>query len=433
MIETKEKRDGTAGPSWRVYLLKLSGPPGLRLAGAFLQFFAIVFIARMLGDAESGEFFYWAAILMSLGRVATFGMDKISLQQVPRLAGAEHGALSSFLSSLRGISLVLSVVIGVILSLYALFLQPDGGRSDAWYLLLPAGIAGVAMCRINGEAIKGLGRPVLGVVYRHVAATSVFLILLLVVGARLNAEIALTCYTAGFCAAGFAALWGPGFMNLGFGIRLPGLGEWRKRLLMGLPIFATSLFAALNYIVPLGILEHWHSSAGVAYLTTSYRMFMLFEVLALAVYAITMPQLSRAAHAHDLRATAKIYRSSVRNGLLILGLPVLVAFAGAAPLMSLFGGSFSEAAPVFQTLLLFRLLALCLGPTEDLLLMVGHTGRLAFFAIVKLTVTLIAAPFVVRAYGPIGMACLIGFGIFLQNGLCLWHFHRMTKSKTHHE
>tara|TARA_R110000850_G_scaffold3926_6_gene18687 strand:+ start:1318 stop:2613 length:1296 start_codon:yes stop_codon:yes gene_type:complete len=417
------------GLSW-AHLLKLSLPPGLRLGGALLQFFATVLIARTLGDEGSGEFFFWAAILMSLGRVATFGLDKISLRQVPRLVGAEREVLATFLANVRGIAVALALVIGFLLSLYALFIQSDIDRPRVWYFLLPACIAGVALCRINGEAIKGMGRPMLGVVYRHVAATGIFLILLLVASSKLTPEVALICYTVGFCVAGFGALRGPGFSGLGIGIRCPEMGELRNKLLLGLPIFASSLFSALNYIVPLGILEHWHSSADVAYLTTSYRLFMLFEVLALAVYAITMPQLSRASHEHNWPLTAKLYRGLIRNGLLILGLPVVVAFVAAAPLMELFGGSFSEAVPVFRVLLIFRLVALCLGPAEDLLIMVGHTGKLATFAVIKLILTLIAAPFVVTAYGPIGMACLIGFGILLQNGLCRWQFHRIRKQQS---
>ena len=418
---------------WRAKITKLSGPPGLRLSGAFLQFAATVFIARMLGDEASGAYFFWAAVLMSSGRVATFGMDKLSLQQVPRLVGGNERALSLFLANVRGIAVGLSLIIGLLLALYALLVQPDISRPYVWYFMLPASIAGVAMCRINGESIKGMGKPMLGVVYRHLAATSIFMVLLLVAGSRLSAEIALGCFTVGFFVAGFAALRGPGFSRFGIGLRCPRVTELREKLSMGLPIFLASLCAALTYIIPLAILERWHASADVAYLTTSYRFFMLFEVLALAVYAVTMPNLSRAAHGNDWGRTASLYRSVIRNGLLILGLPLVLAFLAAPPLMGLFGDGFSEAVPVFRTLLVFRLITLCLGPSEDLMIMVGHSGKLAVFAATRLTCTLLAAPLLIGAYGPTGMALLIGFGMVFQSGLCLWQFRRTARTESGNE
>ena len=127
---------------WRAKIAKLSGPPGLRLSGAFLQFAATVFIARMLGDEASGEYFFWAAVLMSSGRVATFGMDKLSLQQVPRLVGGNERALSLFLANVRGIAVGLSLIIGLLLALYALLVQPDISRPYVWYFMLPASIEG---------------------------------------------------------------------------------------------------------------------------------------------------------------------------------------------------------------------------------------------------------------------------------------------------
>ncbi len=398
---------------------RCAGPPALRLAGALLQFFATVLIARVLGDDRSGEFFFWSAVLMSFGGVATLGMDKLSLQQVPRL-DADRDALASFLATVRGIAVLLSLAIGSALALYALATGPAAGRQAAWYLLLPAGVAGVALCRINGEAMKGMGRPMLAVLYRHLAGTGIYVLLLLVIGAGLSPELALMGFAGGFCLAGLAAPSGPGFAGVGPLLRLPGWRDLKSKFWLGLPICASALLTAFNYIVPLGILERWHESAEVAYLTTSYRFFMLFEVLALAVYAISMPGLSRASQASDWHGVGEVYRASVRQGLLVLGAPVLFALVAAEPLMSLFGESFVQAAPVLRILLVVRLVTLCLGPAEDLVLMTGHTGKLAAFAGAKLAVTVAVSPFVIPAYGAAGMAVVIGGGILLQRGLCLW-------------
>ena len=418
--------DVPPGGAARAKWMRCAAPPALRLVGALLQFCATVLIARVLGDGRSGEFFFWSAVLMSFGQVATFGMDKVALQQVPRLDG-DTRALASFLAAVRGMALILALAIGIVLAGYALVAQSDAGRPGAWYLLLPAGVAGVALCRINGEAMKGMGRPILAVLYRHLGATSIYLFMLLVVGTQLNPELALICFAAGFCVAGFVAPIAPGFAGLSPRVRLPNREDFRTKLLLGLPICTGAVLTAFNFIIPLSILERWHHSADVAYLTTSYRLFMLFEVLALAVYAIAMPKLSRLAHATDWREASRTYRESIFQGLVLLAPPVVVAIAAAEPLMSLFGESFVKAAPVLRTLLAFRLVTLCLGPAEDLTLMTGRTGKLATFALAKLLLTLALAPFVVPAYGALGMAVVIGLGALLQKVLCLLDFAKHSK------
>ncbi|MFT5408123.1 MAG: O-antigen/teichoic acid export membrane protein [Verrucomicrobiales bacterium] len=427
-MDQPEKRDGHLRRLIGAKFVRCSVPPGLRFGGAMLQFFATVLIARTLGEGRSGEFFFWSAVLMSFGQVATFGMDKLALREIPRLDGNVR-AQASFLAPVRGIAIILALMIGFLFALYALVMQAEIERSIAWFALLPACLVGVALCRINGEAMKGMGRPVLGVLYRHVAATSVYVLMLLIFGSILNPEIALACLTAGFLVVGIGALRGPGFSGLSPSLRLPHRDDFRSKILLGLPICASAAFTSFAFIVPLAILERWHDSSDVAYLTTSYRMFMLFEVLGLAVYSISMPQLSRSAHAADWHLTGRVYRGSIHHGLMILGLPVMVAIIFAEPLMTLFGDGFVDAAPVLRMLLVFRLISLLFGPAEDLILMVGHTGKLASFACARLGATVLAAPFVVPAFGPIGMAAIIGIGLLLQKSLCLWHFKKISAGR----
>jgi O-antigen/teichoic acid export membrane protein len=395
--------------------------PGLRLGGAFLQFLATILIARVLGESGAGDFFFWAAVLMALSEVSTFGMDRLALQQIPRLDG-DAKALSAFLAPVRGITMILSLTVGLILILYATLVQTEIERSLWWYALLPVGLASVAMCRINGEAAKGLGRPLMAVIYRHLTATSVFFLLLLIIGSRLTPETALACFVAGFLLSGSFATKGPGFRELGRHIRLPDRREIRSKFVVGLPIFVCAVFSAVTYIVPLSVLERSHVSADVAHLTTAYRLFMLFGILGQAVHSLAMPRLSRVSHEEDWHRAIAVYRGSTLQGLAILGLPIIVVFVAAEQVMALFGEGFVTAVPVLRAFLAFQLISLCLGPARELVLMMGDTAALARFSLYRAIATVGISLLVIPAYGPLGMATAVGGTAMLESVACLWHF-----------
>lgn len=398
--------------------LQAAGPPALRLSSAFLQFVATVLIARTLGESQSGIFFFWSAIVMSLGQVATFGLDKIALRQVPRLED-NSSSLNDFVSSIRSIGFVLAFSIGLILVGYAVWTHDDSAISPWWYALLPICLVGVSFCRLNGEILKGLSRPLLSIVYRHSLATSLFLILLFTFRIQLTPYLALLALTIAFFSAGTAAQASIGFRSLRGGLRTVGFGQIRSRLHEGWPLCTSAIFTSFFSIIPLAILERLHPTESVSFFTTSYRMFVLFELLSLAVHSISMPRLSRACHAKDWGRTQQIYTNTVKRGLLLIGVPMLGAIMFAGPVMSLFGEGFIAAKPILQVLLGLGLMSLALGPAEDLLLMAGKTRKLVILTFLKMCISILAAAILVPFYGPVGMAFALGGGVVIHKALCL--------------
>ena len=404
-----------AGPG---FLVRSAAPAALRLGGALLQLVATILIARTLGAGPAGIFFFWSTIIRSLGQVSTLGLDRLSLQQVPRL-NADPAALSRFLAPIRVSSILVAIGLAGLVSSYAFIVQNDVTRPAWWYLLPPVCMAGVALCMINGEVMNGIGRPVLGVCYRHTLSTAIFILALLSVGSNLTPDFALLCFTMAFAVAGFGALLGPGLHTIRPRFRKPTKDEIREHFRLGFPICLSSIFVSLNFMVPLAILERSHPSEQIAYLTTAYRIFMLFEVLATAAYALAMPELSRAAEAEDHHRLWRIYRGAVFKGLLLFGSPLLIAFGLAGPIMSIFGAGFNEAGGVLRVFIVFAILSLVCGPATHLILMVGATGRMAAYAFFRLATTAFLALLAIPTFGPAGMASVLGIGIIMEKVLCL--------------
>ena len=398
-------------------LVKAAASSGLRLASAFLQFLATILIARSLGDEAAGSYFFIAALVISSGQVATFGLDKIALRQVPRLSG---GGLVRFVAFARRVSVAISVAIGLILAGYVFATQGQSDLGFGWFLLLPAALAGLALCRVNGEVLKGRSQPVRSVVVRHALSTGLFLAGLVLLGSQLTIELAVLCLALGFVLS--AAIAQAGFVSLPKGgARAPmGAGEVRETLGEGFPLWVTASLRALASIIPLAILESCHPSADVAYLTSAYRIFVLFELLSLAVHSIAMPTLSLSARDGDWARFRSACKETIARGALLLGGAYIGVFLLAEPVMGVFGEGFAAAVPSLRVLMVAGLVALLMGPVEDLLLMTGQTGRLATYTLFRLVLTVVAAMLVVPSHGAIGLAYVIGANVIAFKAACLW-------------
>ncbi len=395
--------------------------PSLRLAGAFLQLLATIMVARTLGADEAGEFFFWSMVLITFGQVSTFGLDRLALQQLPRLR-EDPRKRSRFLATIRTSALAVALAFGILLMLYALILQRDIDRSPWWYLLPPMAVMGVALCTINGDAMIGMERPVLGVCFRHTLNTVLFACATggLALASALSANSALLVFTLAFVVAGVAALMVPGFRSAGSPFAIPRLGEFSSLLKLGLPICLSSIFGAFAGVLPLAVLEQAHSHDQVAFLTTALRLYVLFEVLANAFHSFNLPELSRAALEEGGENLGKVYRNTLLMAAVFIvpGMLVMAVFAG--PVMNLFGEEFGEGASVvLQTLLGFGIVSVLCGPANHLVLMLGRTKSLARISFLRLAGTAILALLLVDSMGPVGIAIVFGIGLLTERFLCL--------------
>jgi len=392
-------------------------PSAVRMVGAGFQFLSTVMVARSLGDGPSAPFFFWSSVLMTSGPIASYGLEQIALRSVPRLEREGEGAVASFLARLRALSLAVSVLLGTGWTLYAVATEPAPGGFRAWHLLPLFAQGGIALTLINGEALKGLSRPVLGSVFGHVLPVGLFFLLVAAFARRSDSTAILAFYAGSFIAGAALARFAPGGSFRDRFLLWPDRRTLANLLREGFPVCCVSLFGALAFIVPLAICEVLRPASEVSHLTAAFRVSILFVVLSGAIHGVFAPALSRSAEEPSpLRPVLRVYVRSIVIALLVLGAPLAigVAFPGAA--MSIFGDEFRNGAASLRWLLVIQFLSLLMGPVSHLLLMTGHTVFLARIGIVKFALVTLLSTLLVPRWGGLGMVAAMGVA-FLGEGL----------------
>ncbi len=405
-------------------------PALLRLTAAFTQFGATLLVARVLGDTAASPFFFWSSVLMSVAVFSTFGLDKLLLKHTP-LIGHDKNRLSVAIAEARTLVVTVSLIVGIIVAVYAISIDQSDISALYWLVCLPAGVVGIALCRTNAEALKGMSHPNIAILYRQLVSGFAFLVMLLVFLPQLSAKIVLILYVTCFMVTGVMAYQWPGFNHLGNGYQAVNLNTVPHKLAAGLPICIGTVFLSLALIIPLAILEHTNPPAEVSHLTTAYRVFILINLLAAAAYATDLPALAVAGTNNNLRKIIQIYRKMVFTTFGIFAIPALLIIAGARFVMLMFGESFVSATPTLQILMSFLLVSLILGPTDELLLMINKTRAIAYAGLFRLIIAVTAGLLLIPRFGAAGMAFTLGAGILAQKGFslfCYWKYQRNLKT-----
>jgi len=412
------------------FIVKSVLPSLLRLSAAFVQFAATLIIARTLGDVGASPFFYWSSILMSVAVFSTFGLDRILLQKVPTLHGGDL-EIGELIARTRVIVVAVALVVGLAISLFAITINANRSSPLYWATLIPSGIVGIALCRVNAEALKGMAHPNLAILHRQLGAGIGFLLLLLLFLPILTAKVALVFYVLCFLVAGTLAYKGPGFGHLEPGYQKSDSASVKSSLRAGLPLCIGSVFLSLSFIVPLTILERTNPPETVSYVTTAYRIFILINLLAVASYASELPALSKAGYAMEHGSSIRTYLKMIFNTCTIFVVPVLLVMFFAEWVMAMFGSSFVSAAPVLQAFMVVAVISLILGPTDDLLLMNDMSNMIAISAGLQLIVVAIAGVILIPGYNAIGMAATLGIGIVVQKIFSLIMYWRYKNTRVY--
>ncbi len=409
------------GPTpWRLLIeraLRTLLPSAVRMVGAGFQFLSTVMVARTLGDGPGAPFFFWSSVLMTSGPIATFGLEQVALRNIPRLEREGGEAVAGFVANLRAMSLALSLLLGLGWMGYALVTEAAPGGFRLWHLLPLFAQGAIALTLINGEALKGLSRPVLGSIFGHVLPVGLFCGLVALMARRLDATEILALYTGSFVLGAVLARFAPGGAFRGRFVLWPDPAAMRVLLREGFPVCCVSLFGALGFIVPLAICEILRPAAEVSHLTAAFRISILFIVLSGAIHGVFAPALSRSAElVRPLRPVMRVYGRSIAIALFALGLPLIFGIVFPEAVMSVFGDEFREGSASLRLLLVLQLLSLLMGPVPYLLLMTGHTVFLARIGIVKLVLIVFLSFALIPIYGGVGMVMAMGVG-FLGEGV----------------
>jgi O-antigen/teichoic acid export membrane protein len=385
------------------------------MIGAGFQFLSTIIVARTLGDAPSANFFFWSSVLMTSGPIATYGLEQIALRNVPRIERDDHEGVGLFVANLRALSMVISLLLGLGWVLYAVATQPASEGFQLWNLLPPFALGAIALALINGEALKGLARPVLGNVYGHLLPVSLFFLLVLLFARDLGSPGILTLYTGSYVVGAFAARFAPGGEFRARYLAWPGRVKRKLLLREGLPVCCVSLFGAFCFIVPLAFFEMTRPAPEVSHLTAAFRISILFMILSSAIHSVFAPALSRSAELpNPLRPVFYVYGKAIAIALLALGIPLGVGIAFPGLVMSIFGAEFVEGADALRLLLIIQVISLIFGPVPHLLLMTGHTVFLARLGVLKFISVALLSFFLIPRFGGLGMIFAMGISFIAE-------------------
>lgn len=385
-------------------------PSALRMSGAALQFLSTVIVARALGDESSAAFFFWSSVLMTSGPIASYGLEQIALRSVPRLQEQGAAAIGTFLGHLRFISLMVSLLLGIGLIVFELVTEQSDQGFQTWHLMPPIALASIALCLINGEALKGLSRPMMAVVFGHLIPVSLFCLLIILFARGAPSAGVLALYTFSYFLGAIAIRFCPARECRRPLVAIPSARKLRETLREGFPVCCVNLFGAMGFILPLAILEVTRPAAEVAYITTAFRISILCIVLSAAIHGVFAPVMSRAALLPDpRRALFRVYGKAVLITLGTLAIPLAIGIGMPGTVMSIFGESFRNGADALRLLLIAQLITVCIGPVPQLLLMTGHASMLAVLGVLKLITGVVLSALLIPHYGGVGM--VIGMGI----------------------
>lgn len=178
-----------------------------------------------------------------------------------------------------------------------------------------------------------------------------------------------------------------------------------------------AVFASQIALISTGLMS---TSTDAALYAAAERFSLAAALVGQAIYLAVASRLS-ALHASGENERMRSLIRKVTRG--VSGATVLVCLAvglAAAPLLTLYGHSFSGAIPVLQLLLVSVLCNACAGPTGQVLLMTKHERDHLMAMLVSLIMQFAFIVLLVPEYGVIGAAWAVLISTLVWNGLMMY-------------
>ncbi len=234
---------------------------------------------------------------MTSGPIATYGLEQIALRTVPRLEHEGAGAVASFVARLRGLSVAVSLLLG-------LGWDDLRGRDGALAGRIPALAPATTLRpgkhrphphqrRSTQGAFPSRPRQCL----RPCPSRRHFLPLRRGLRAPLQCDNHPRLLHGQLPRRRGPRPLRPWRKHRGRFVVFPDRKLLASLLREGFPICCVSLFGALAFIVPLAICEFLRPGSEVSHLTAAFRISILFIVLSGAIHGVFAPALSRSAAA----------------------------------------------------------------------------------------------------------------------------------------
>ncbi len=376
----------------------------LKALGVILITGLTIVLTRRMGAYEYGRLAYITSATYILVILCTAGLPTAAMRFIARyLARGQARNVSAYLIFAIVFVVVAAIVAGTPLRYGLTYLWPSKDYSFSLLSIVEM-IAALGMMRLMTDAMRGLGRPVIGAAFENVWSrliVIVFIAVFMAFGGQLHAQIALYLTAS---ANLLLALLLVAYAFRRFELPVVATLRRARSLLRHGPVWLSvsgfmMLTPVLYYVLSetdllmLGVLR---TPSDVALYQVARRLAELTSFCSVAVMTLAM---SRFSSSHTKRQPGELQRTIDLVNVLSL-LPAVAVLCGltlvGASLSRLFGEGFDACYGVMVALSAARVVETAFGPASEVLLMTGHHVRASrmnlFFALMNVALTFILIP-----------------------------------------
>lgn len=337
--------------------------------GAAVMLLVQVLIARRLGVNATGRIGTAITLAAVLAVVGRRGSDLLIIRRVA--TQPEPSAVREEYRSAVWLGLPPLGLLGMVVLISAPMLASTvlGDKQSAipmaWLAMaLPA----FGLTAIQGEAIKGLGRPVLGAAVQSIVGPMVTLTVFLIPIAT-TLHVASAAIAAGYLAAGAAG-------QVAWTVLTPAEKSSRRPNVRAFaaearPFYGTSVFSLFLQFGPVLLLAVLAAPTDVGRYFATDRWTQIPSMVLVAINATVGPRIARAWSTNDRDGARALLRRATWGSAAIAAIVGATLIGFAPQLLRIFGTEYVEAAPALRILGGAQFVVLACGPVSTALAMSG--------------------------------------------------------------
>lgn len=413
-------RRGTDAPRAMAVLANLS----LKVAAAGVAFVVSVVVARQLGLAEAGLFFFAQNIMVLLIATSRFGLDNSVLRTAARLDLAlDRDRLQAVFSTATTLAVAAALVVaGVVVSLawagqHSGLLAPQG--YGAVTSILVAGLPFLAFAATTGFVLQATNHVTASTFLVFAAQPVIHLVLLLALGPQGAATAAWLFVASSVAAAACAATLARHLLG-GLSLK-PRFRAFSAETLQGIgSLWGVSLVNQAIALLPVLMLSFYATPVEVALFAIALRVAGLAGNIVVAVNSVFAPRIARQLSANRreaFRSTRAAQAYTFAIGAPLLAVPL--AFPG--HVLALFGSGFDDATLALVILVLGQMFNIATSTTSILLAMGGAERAMLRAGAFTFSLGLVGSVALVPHWPLTGSSLVSAFCLIMLNGLYLWH------------
>ncbi|WP_422363921.1 lipopolysaccharide biosynthesis protein [Pyruvatibacter mobilis] len=393
----------------------------IRVLGIGIQAPVVIWLARTLPIVEMGVFSVAYAYLGLVRYLGPLGLDQIALRRIARdlpqggtpIPDSAHRVSMHTLVFVTGLNVVVALLAFGILALWA----PEG-LTAVDHLSVSLAMPAFALIGLLAGQTRGLGYNLLAQVPDAIGIHLVFAALL--AAFALTSGVGLTTVLVCLCAAAWIVLLFQALLRVRIGFRffaLPSRADLKGLAREGITVFQAALFTGLSDRAPIFISSAVLGPAATALMEVAVRFGNVATIMTGSVAATLSPQFARYSYEENRKALKRtLLVGSVMAAVPALSYFIVLVVAAPWAIEFLLPEVYAPAYLPMLCIAFGFVINASFGLANSLLIMAGHGGRVAYFALGRLLVSVFGGVMLAEAFGMNGLCAAIILGIVVRDG-----------------